>query len=213
MSAGDDSERPFPAESEWLGLSPPPEATGLPTPDFVARTLAAITEERALDRDLDALDRDLPRIVLAAHTPPPTRPDFVAATLAKVRDDRRARWQQLLARHIAPEPSAGFVHRTLAALAHDREERVAETTTWAARASRHWPLLAAAAALLVLLLWRTGPEPSLQLQLARSASTMAHAWTSPVAVLLVADDERRDPQALPAGAPDGIQLAFAKESR
>ena len=94
---------PFPSEDDWLDATLPAEA-GLPQPDFVERVTRAIAEERNLDRGLDALDRDLPRIVLTAYDVPPPAPDFVARTLAAQAAERRARWQHLLARHIAPMP-------------------------------------------------------------------------------------------------------------
>jgi hypothetical protein len=202
----DGDDRAFPSEAEWLALPLPDGITDLPSPDFVGRTLDAIAAERALDRDLDAIARDLPRIVLSAYDVPAPRPDFVDGTLARVRDARRARWQQLLARHVAPVPSTEFVQRTLEALAVDRE-RKSPAPHW--RDRRVW-VLVAAAALALFFVWPRPAQEPLQAQLAAAATpAMAHAWTSPSAVLLAADLDRRDPEALRAGAPDGVWLAFA----
>lgn len=107
---------PFPPEPGWLDQPLPPELADVDLGAFAARTLDAVRDEQQLDRDLAAIDRDLPRIVLAAHEVPPPAPDFVPSVLAALHQDRRARWQQLLARHIAPEPSPEFVARTLLAL-------------------------------------------------------------------------------------------------
>lgn len=114
--AAGDGMPPFPPEQGWLDQPLPPELADVDLGAFVARTLDAVHDEQQLDRDLAALDRDLPRIVLAAHEAPPPAPDFVPSVLAALHQDRRTRWQQLLARHIAPEPSPEFVARTMLAL-------------------------------------------------------------------------------------------------
>ena len=107
---------PFPPEQGWLDQPLPPELADVDLGAFAARTLDAVRDERQLDRDLAAVDRDLPRIVLASHEVPAPSPDFVPSVLAALHQDRRARWQEMLARHVAPEPSPEFVVRTLAAL-------------------------------------------------------------------------------------------------
>jgi len=209
--------RPFPDEAQWLQLSLPTDepggAAGLPSRGFVDRVLEAVAEERALDRELDGLDRELPRILLQAHAAPAPAADFVARTLAAVRDDRKARWQQVLARHVAPEPSPQFVHRTLAALAASAAEPSPSRRTRTPRRPSWWLLAAAAAALLAL--WNVfgrGPDEVFETQLVHQAApTFAHAWgSSPAGVVLAHRADLADPAALSGSAPDGLWLAFAE---
>lgn len=214
-----DDGRPFPAESEWLDLSipdagpSPGEGSELPSRSFVDRVVQAIHEERALDRGLDALDRDLPRIVLQAHTPPPPSSDFVARTLAAARQERRTHWQQLLARHVAPQPSPQFVEQTLAAL---RQEATAPHHRGRGPASGWrrlgWPVLAAAAALVLWNALGRGAGPSFEVQIVQHAApAFAHAWASgPAGVVRAQRADLDDPTALASGTPDGLWLAFAE---
>lgn len=200
---------PFPSEHDWLDATLPADA-GLPQSDFVERVTRALAEERSLDRDLDALDRDLPRIVLAAYEVPPPADDFVARTLAAQTAERRTRWQQLLARHIAPQPSPAFVQRTLQALAQDREAAAmpAAAPRRAPRPPRAWtwPLLAAAAG---LLLWWSNGDPALPTRLAPPAATSV-AFANRSGALWTELADRDDAHALPHLPPDGIQLAFGE---
>lgn len=264
-----DDGRQFPAESEWLDLpipdaAPSPgEGSELPSRSFVDRVVQALHEERALDGALEALDRDLPRIVLQAHTPPPPSADFVARTLAAARQERRSHWQQLLARHVAPEPSPQFVEQTLAALreaaaplAADPSSRreadrrggsvpavgvpgssapagralgrdaassdpasgipassgLGRTAAW--RRLR-WPLLAAAAGLVLWNALGRGTGTAFEVQIVQHAApAYAHAWASgPTGVVLAQRADRDDPAALASGTPDGLWLAFAEGRR
>jgi hypothetical protein len=208
------AERPFPDEVHWLSARLPADAAddGLPSPGFVDRVVQALGEERALDRDLLRLSRELPRSLLGAFQPPPPRRDFVERTVAAVEDERRARWQRLLARHVAPEPSPEFVARTLAAL---RAADHAPLPTRAAPARRWprmlaWPLAAAAAAAL----WFAGasgePQPALEARLADGAPPgYAYAYAAtPVAVLLASRARTNDPDALFTAAADGVWLSL-----
>ena len=235
---------PFPPEQGWLDQPLPPELADVDLGAFAARTLDAVRDEQQLDRDLAAVDRDLPRIVLASHEVPAPAPDFVPSVLAALHQDRQARWQQVLARHIAPEPSPEFVARTLTALrdaagAAAASPTAATTTTAAPRrelsllprranAPGHapeadegrrsparrwaWPLLAvAAAALLVLSLLRSEPLRPFEARLAEHVPPIeAHASAgSPLAFVLAANERRRADTALDVTSPDGVWLQLA----
>ncbi len=212
-----DGGRPFPAESEWLELSIPDDGPGegseLPSRSFVDRVVQALHEERALDGALEALDRDLPRIVLQAHSPPPPSADFVARTLAAARQERRTHWQQLLARHVAPQPSPQFVEQTLAAL---RQEAAVPHHRGRGPASSWrrlgWPVLAAAAALVLWNALGRGTGTAFEVQIVQHAApAYAHAWASgPTGVLRAQRADVDDPTALASGTPDGLWLAFAE---
>jgi hypothetical protein len=238
----DDTLPPFPPEQGWLDQPLPPELADVDLGAFAARTLDAVRDERQLDRDLAAVDRDLPRIVLASHEVPAPSPDFVPSVLAALHQDRRARWQEMLARHVAPEPSPEFVARTLTALrsvhgaaatatAPDRglaalpsttNERRADPRSGAGRRTvgmrlaggvrRAWPLLAAAAAtLLVVSLQRRDPTRPLEARLADMVPPIeAHASAnSPLAFALAANERRRADTALAVASPDGVWLQLA----
>mgnify|MGYP001205315025 CR=1 FL=1 len=200
---------PFPREHEWLDL-PLPSASELPRqPDFVERTLRAITADGRPEPLLTA-DR------LAAYAAPEPSSSFVDATLAALRQDRKERWRELLARHIAPEPAPGFVARTLAALAADRAPGRGSTGAAAPRHARRpghrlrrlGPLLAIAAAALVWILLRPDDRAPLEQRFAQSEpAAFAAAWTaSPLAAVLDEDARAQDPFALPDGGPDGTWL-------
>lgn len=206
--------RPFPSEAEWLSLSLPADAaaSGLPSGDFVARVTAALAAERALDRELAALDQELPSDLLHAFAAPEPAADFVARTVAKAQGERRTRWQQLLARHVAPDPSPHFVQRTLAALAGERSTAAAASPAAGAwRRRLAWPLLTLAAGYLIFVGWPRSERP-LELRAARAAApALAHAWSdAPAAVVLATWRDESDPEALGMGGPDGVWLAFAE---
>lgn len=209
----DDPLPPFPSEHDWLDATwldaTLPADAELPQPDFVDRVTRALAEERALDRDLDAVDRELPRIVIAAYEAPVPAADFVKRTLAAAAADRRARWQQLLARHIAPTPSPAFVQRTLRALAHDRRDGEAAAVSprrpSLARGVLAWPLLAAAAGL--ALWWATGEATKHPAFAPRAAAV---AFDNRSGALWTALADGGDARALPHLPPDGIQLAFGE---
>ena len=231
--AGGDAMPPFPPEAGWLDQPLPPELADLDLGAFVGRTLDAVRDEQQLDRDLAALDRDLPRIVLSALEVPPPAPDFVPSVLAALHQDRRARWQQLLAKHIAPEPSPEFVARTLSALrdaapaaasapapAAPRHPRLAATPTRPGHAAdatlRPWRrrgpwLAAAAAALLAVVLLRRDAIRPLEARLAEQVPPIeAHAAAgSPLAFVLAAHERRSAPDAIAAGNADGVWLQLA----
>lgn len=223
---------PFPPEQGWLDQPLPSELADVDLGAFAARTLDAVRGEQQLDRDLAALDRDLPRIVLSALEVPPPAPDFVPSVLAALHQDRRARWQQLLSRHIAPEPSPEFVARTLSALrdvaprgpgggeaapAARRPLATSEPTapTTAASAARRpwrrrssWLTAAAAAALLAVALLRRDALRPLEARLAEQVPPIeAHAAaSSPLAFVLAAHERRIAPDAIAAGNADGVWL-------
>ncbi|MFN7590862.1 MAG: hypothetical protein ACK501_10365 [Planctomycetota bacterium] len=231
--AGGDAMPPFPSEAGWLDQPLPPELADVDLGAFVARTLDAVRDEQQLDRDLAALDRELPRIVLAAHELPSPAPDFVPSVLAALHQDRRARWQQLLAKHIAPEPSLEFVARTLTALretapaaasapapAAPQHPRLATTPTRPGHAAdatfRPWRrrgpwLAAAAAALLAVVLLRRDAIRPLEARLAEQVPPIeAHAAAgSPLAFVLAEHERRRAPDAIAAGNADGVWLQLA----
>lgn len=228
--AGGDAMPPFPPEAGWLDQPLPPELADVDLDAFAARTLDAVRDEQQLDRDLAALDRELPRIVLSALEVPPPAPDFVPSVLAALHQDRRARWQQLLAKHIAPEPSPEFVARTLTALRsatdaaappartlpHEPRARIGERVAGGVRgaAARRfvWPLLAtAAAAVLVLTLLRRDALRPLEARLAEHVPPIeAHASAgSPLAFVLAANERNRADTALDVTSPDGVWLQLA----
>ena len=220
----DGAERPFPDEAHWLTLPPPAE---LPAPGFVDRVVRALAEDRALDADLATLARELPRSLLETWRAPVPAPDFVARTVAAVEDERRTRWQKLLARHVAPEPSPEFVARTLAALravdrAHDRAgvpaaagpgpgpgagDR-AQPRSWPRLLA--WPLAAAAAAALWFASGSTPAEPALEARLADAAPrAYAHAYAaSPTAAVLASHLRTSEPDAVFTTAADGVWLSL-----
>ncbi len=206
---------PFPSESEWLDLPAPPAEELTIAPDFVERTLQALAAagEGAPEPMLTA-DR------LRAFAAPEPSPDFVADTLQALRQDKKARWRELLTRHIAPEPSPEFVARTLAALAADREvaaqrgaggsDRITRLHRWRLAA---WPLLAVAAAAAVWLLLRPAPQPPIELRFAQQEpAAFAQAWSpSPLAAVLEAQNRAQDPYALAEGGPDGTWLLLGAD--
>ncbi len=211
----DDAElaaRPFPSEAEWLDL-PLPTAAELGWPSdrdaaasaFVDRIVEVIRDERALDQAIAAEDKAVPRILLATHTPPPPSADFIARTVGAVHNDRRARWQRLLARYVSPEPTPQFVARTLAALGGDRSKAPPARAPLASR----WPwFLAAAAVLFALFVWRLPGEASWEVRLAEATTpAFAHRATgNSLALLLVENERRREPDALTMASADGVWL-------
>ncbi|MBL9079466.1 MAG: hypothetical protein JNL08_18330 [Planctomycetes bacterium] len=200
---------PFPGEAEWLDLPLPP-ADELPLRgDFVARTLRALADDR---RGREADDRPDPLLTpqrLAAFAPPTPTPSFVDDTLARLRRDRTDRWRELMARHVAPEPSPEFIARTLAALAQDRAG--APVARARGRIRRFGlPLLGLAAATLVWWALGTGAPAPFEARFAgrEPAAFAAAEAPSPLTSLLAAVDRDRDPDALAAGGPDVVWLAF-----
>jgi hypothetical protein len=207
----------FPSEAEWLALPLPPAAgrDGVPSADFVERTLHALAADQQLDADLATLARELPRSVFDAYAVPAPSASFVARTVAAVHDERRARWQQLLARHVAPEPSPQFVATTLAALRADAPAAAGPRRALPPRGNRWlrtlaWPLAAAAAALVWLATGAAPPLPSFEERLARTASpAYAHAYaTSPAAFVLASHARTAEPDALFDAGADGVWLAL-----
>ena len=225
--------RAFPSEPEWLALPTPPVAD-----DFVARTLAALQQDRAAgmpaageppaaDGETDtntggAVAGHLLTPNLLRHfAPPEPTTDFVARTLRAVQDDRRARWRELLARHVAPEPTPEFVARTLRALANDhaapssaRRAGTRSATRWP---TARWlpPLLLAAATVTALVLLQQPPAPPLEQRLAaaaRPSSALAYAAT-PLAAVFGAAAETAEPRALSSGGADGMWLLLHRRGR
>jgi hypothetical protein len=210
------SERPFPAETDWLSLPLPPDAApaGIPAPDFVERVVRAIADDRTVDAELATLARELPRSLFEQWRVPEPSAGFVDRTVAAVQDERRARWQQLLARHVAPEPSPQFVATTLAALRADAPSRgpaLRAVPRW--RRFAAWPIAAAAAAALWLATSGAPPLPSFEDRLARTASpAYAHAYAStPAAVVLASRDRAAEPDALFDAPADGVWLTLGAE--
>lgn len=195
--------RPFPGEDEWLDL-PLPSPTR-PRDAFVDGVMQALHDEALLDAQLHASDRDLPRELLAAWDVPAPAPGFVARTMAAARDDRRTHWHHLLARYIAPEPSPQFVARTLAALAADAAARPTGTRRWRRLV---WPLLAAAAALLLWNVLSAEPPAPLELRVVRGTpAAYVHAYaTSPLATVLATREHAAEPDALVEANADGVWL-------
>ncbi|HEX5052175.1 MAG TPA: hypothetical protein VFZ65_10415 [Planctomycetota bacterium] len=238
----DAPDRPFPSEAEWLDpewidrvLKPGefPVST-----DFVERTLQAIAEQATATALEAELDRCLPAAALRTFTAPEPSADFVASTLAMLRQDRRARWRELLARHVAPEPSPQFVARTLTALDAERDAAAApvrgrqpasgsatsgsngpaamaqrDAAGTRGRPGRRWGwvlLTAAAATVLWVTFWRAAPDP-IELRLANNEpDTFAHAYAaSPLPAVLATLANTSDPYALPSGEADGVWLLLS----
>lgn len=211
--------RPFPSESEWLDLPLPP-AADFPLrsrSEFVDGVLRAVRDEAQLDAQLLEVDRELPRELLAAHAVPEPAPGFVARTLAAVRDDRRTHWHHLLARYVAPEPSPHFVARTLAALATLQplaaDPAAGPRAAGGSRLRRFaWPLLAAAAAVLLWNVLATAAPSPLELRITRNTPpAFAHAdASSPLATVLAARSRTVEPDALAEASADGVWLLLAE---
>jgi hypothetical protein len=216
---------PFPAESEWLDL-PMPAADELTiAEDFVERTLRALADADEPVGHAESADDEAPEPMLTADrlralAAPEPSPGFVDDTMRALREDRKARWRELLTRHIAPEPSPEFVARTLAALAADRSaatgrpagggDRVGRLHRWRFSA---WPLLAVAAAAMIWLLLRDQTRDPIELRFAQqepAAFAHAHAAT-PLAAVLEVRNRARDPYALAEGGPDGTWLLWESE--
>jgi hypothetical protein len=219
---------PFPSESEWLDLPLPTASELTLATDFVDRTLQALAAAPTTEAELA---RPLLTPELRAGTAPTPSPTFVDDTLLALRQDKTARWRELLTRHIAPAPSPQFVARTLAALAADRHESgrheaghhetgrsqtgrsESETPVWTTRSSHRWrvaawPLLAVAAAAMLWLLLPDRHEPPIELRFAQQEpAAFAHAYAAtPMAAVFDARDRAHDPEALSAGGPDGTWL-------
>jgi hypothetical protein len=223
LGPDDPQQRPFPSEAEWLELPLPSQAELPHDPAaFTARTLQALRADAALDRDLNHIDRDLPQLLLRCHQAPEPSPRFLAQTLAAITNDRQARWQQLLARHVAPEPSPQFVARTLAALRGGRDGAVdadggpgprgllrggGPTRRW-----QSWPLLAAAAILVVWVGLGRADAPALEARLA-AASPVAfahHLTASPMPAVLAARSRAHEADGLMVASADGLWLQLAR---
>lgn len=213
--------RPFPSEAEWLSLPAPPVAD-----DFVARTLAALQQDRqsrpaepaAAEAETDdgggVAGHLLTPDLLRHFAPPEPTTDFVARTLRAVQDDRRSRWRELLARHVAPEPTPEFVARTLRALAEDRSGPATVRRSWSLQ---RWlpPLLLAAATVTALVLLQSQPAAPLEQRLAaaaRPSSTLAYAAT-PLAAVFGAAAAAAEPRALSSGGADGMWLLLHRRGR
>ncbi|MBK8976879.1 MAG: hypothetical protein IPM29_13250 [Planctomycetes bacterium] len=200
--------------------------------DFVERTLAAVRADRqriaAEAAMLDQLPRDaelLDRALLDAFEVTAPAPGFVDATLAAVHADRLeratldAQVRALLDRYDVPSSSPDFVSRTLAALRVDRSplHLVAEPESTPAPTPRArpagWRLVAAAAVLLGLALWRpwqqgadapTAPRTEIALGAALdfSPTPVATAWARAV---------ERTPDTLRFEPDDALLLLAAAE--
>lgn len=219
--------RAFPNEAEWLSLPAPPVAD-----DFVARTLAALQQDRAAEpaaaSEPAAADAGggvaghlLTPDLLRHFAPPEPTADFVARTLRAVQDDRRTRWRELLARHVAPEPTPEFVARTLRALADDRPgpTTVRRAGRWSLGrwSAARWlpPLLLAAATVAALVLLQARPAAPLEQRLAaaaRPSSALAYAAT-PLAAVFGAAAEAAEPRALSSAGADGMWLLLHRRGR
>lgn len=194
----------FPAEHEWLDLTPPRIRPG-----FVDDTLARVLADQA-ERTADAAP-DLPADLLATFTVPDPSRSFVDSVAAAVQRDRAESWRELLLHYESPEPSAEFVARTMRALA--TVPVAARRPTLFLRRAMVGTVLAAAAAILVAVLWPRPPAGSEDLQTAAARSVpvaFAAAFSpSPIAALLRAGAGKPgglDGLALPVTAPDGIVL-------
>ncbi len=213
-----DAARRFPSETEWLDLPAPPageiSAEGKDRGGFADRVMGALRDERATDRELDALDRALPPEALAWFEAPAPGPTFVEDTMARLRRDRAQRVAETLSRYVSPEPAPAFVDRTMAALREEHGGRAAQPAASAPRravprrAVPGWALVSAAAA---ALLWLTRTEPArapLELRLADGRPTAASyaASFSPMAAIAarVAADE--EPDAIFDQPADGLWL-------
>ena len=213
--------RPFPSEAEWLELPPPPFAG-----DFVARTLAALRQDREPSAD-GPRDEPAGHLLsadqLAAFEVPEPSVDFVARTLRAVQEDRRARWQELLAKYVSPEPSPEFVARTLRALAADQPRGVegghGSPRRLRTLTQRWWlPLLATvatiAASIAVLVRW-SEPSPPFEQRLAdASRPSFAHGYAaSPLPAVLGNLAHDASPEALPTGGADGMWIRLHRTPR
>jgi len=191
MSADDDIEPVgFPAEEGWLEL-PPPDVSAA----FVDRTMARLLAAELVRRRFPATDpsaqsspaadptadprtaaeppQDLPQDLLAQFSVPPVSARFLDDTLTLVQRDRVSYWRSLLLRYESPTPSAEFVDRTLAALAAGSAAPAGRIVPgWLARGTT---LAAAAAALLVWLLWLRDPGDALGSVLTASPPTLAYS--------------------------------------
>lgn len=135
----------------------------------------------------------------------PAPPDgFVDATLSRILGDPDVRLSVLLAAYRVPPPSAGFVTRVLA--------RVADPAAPAPRALPRWPLLLAAAALLLAAgLWlgrgASSPErvltyPSFSAALGQHAARLPAADAPPLdGFFRTVSFAEQDGLALLAGGP------------
>jgi hypothetical protein len=185
--------------------------------DFVARTLARIAADAGEPVPGETLDTPDPLLTsprLAAFTVPPPSRTFVERTVQAIAADQRQRMQTLLAKYIAPEPSPKFVARTLAALAQTPVAQATPRQVVAWRTlSRALPaLLALAAGTWLLLAIRPTTPPAAGHSTAVAQAFAHHRDEGPLAAALggLAAD---DPEALPAGAPDGPWLRQQMERR
>lgn len=229
MHQDEPTDRPFPSEADWLA-QPLPSPAELPHEPgaFTERMLQALRDERALDRELQRLDHDVPSLLLRAHTAPAPSRGFAEATLAAIGDDRRQRWQKLLARHVAPQPSADFVARTLHALRADRDNTGRGTTDRSTtarlravspmRRARTWWTLATIAAAAGLALWLAAPSPRPAPFEARLAAATPTAFThhhhaTPLAAVLAERHRAQDADGLAVASADGLWLQLAERRR
>jgi len=185
---------PFPSEPEWLDVEPPADlATGA---EFVQRTMQSLQDEGLATPTAAGPELLRPEVLAAFRAPEPTA-DFVERTLQALAKDRREGFRDLIARHVVPEPSQQFVERTLRALAGERHSR--PRWSWA------WPLLAAAAALLVWIALQSndGSVDRSRTVPPRRASPYAYSYSAtPLPAVLAAVSRRDDPDALPDASAD-----------
>lgn len=219
-----------PDAATWL--LPANQTTPEISADFVARTLARIAADAAQPVSGETLDTPDPILTstrLAAFAAPPPSRTFVERTVQAIAADQRQRLQAqrqqlqaqrqqlqaLLAKYVAPEPSPTFVAQTLAALAQtpaapDTPRRVVAWRTL----SRAVPaLLALAAGTWLLLAIRPTTSPATGHHTAVAPAFAHHRDEGPLAAALGGLVAADDPDALPAGAPDGPWLLQQRERR
>ena len=227
-SSNEHEAAPFPSEREWWSLPLPwcdetaeTRAASLksrPTDDvtetFAERVIRARREERAIDRDLRALDRALLQTSLQRLVAPTPSADFVARVVQRVDEQRRGRWAKALARHVATEPSPAFVTRTLEAIAaappqNSADAKAGSALPVSARSKTPiWGLLSAAAAASLWFTLTDRATPPVELRIADQAPAIA-AYAdapSPMAAILAAIADEEEPHATVTAPVDGVWL-------
>ncbi|MBL8722538.1 MAG: hypothetical protein JNK49_00745 [Planctomycetes bacterium] len=224
-----------PDAATWL--LPANQTTPEISADFVARTLARIAADAAepvSGAPVDIPDPIIPDPILtstrlAAFAAPPPSPTFVERTVRAIAADQRQqlqaqrqrlqaqrqRLQALLAKYVAPEPSPTFVAQTLAALAQAPAAPATprRVVAWRTLSRAVPPLLALAAGTWLLLAIRPTTSPATGHHTAVAPAFAHHRDEGPLAAALGGLVAADDPDALPAGAPDGPWLLQQRERR